>query len=223
MLWEEKGIAQWRLSLAISSKLPTGSSQLRTRSSSKAGASQTAEAQRVATVRIDPEHRVGAEALAQGRDQRHGPVQVGVRDLAFEVGRAVGLVDPMAVVDHGLDGHLTADAVRLNAVAEVVDEGNLPPHRAAEQVVDRPLPKLAANVPEGDLDPTEGANEGEIVDALDTAPGWQAGELQGGDVNGVAADEPLGQAFVDDAGALVRRRLAEADDALVGLDLDDGL
>ena len=85
-------------------------------------------------------------------------------------------------------------ALHLRSVAaqrEIVGERDVLAHGAAEQLVERLVPRLAAQIPQRHLDGAEGHDAGAVVDRLHAGPVGQADILGAGDVEGVAADQAL--------------------------------
>src|SRR5207248_202740 len=100
---------------------------------------------------------------------------------------------------------------------------------AAEQLIDRPARRLAHDVPQGDLDAAHRLDDGALPAEKDGA--FVHGVDEPIDLEGVLADDALGQAAadlvaqgrLDDGAGDVRGGidLADADEARVGVDLDD--
>ena len=127
--------------------------------------------------------------LAQQFHRADGGLGVCSRELALEHGGAEALVLADAIVEHGFGRRLAALALLRFAESEVVGEGDMLPMRTAEELVERPAPGLAANVPERHLDRPEGPDRGEIDIGVDAAPGGQAALLAAGDVDRVTTDQ----------------------------------
>ena len=111
--------------------------------------------------------------------------------------------------------------VRLRLVdEEVADDGRLPPAEAAEQLGDRDVERLALEVEQRDLDPGDrvGADPAPVAREL-LHPVHEPLRAER-----ILADEELRQLRVDDRPDRRQRRpgsLADADDSLVRVDLDE--
>ena len=121
----------------------------------------------------------------------------------------------------GIDERSGLARVRLRLVDEqVADDGNPLPAEPAEQLGDRDTERLPLDVQERDLDPG---------DRIGANPAPVAGELlhpvhEPLRAERVLPDEELGQLRVDDRADRRERRsgsLADADDTLIGMDLDE--
>ncbi len=163
-----------------------------------------------AAVGVHGEAHVGADRRAHGADAGHVAFRL---DADLDLHGAEALLDGPGGDGGGFvrflpgDGELGGDEVA---------------HGAAEQAVDRQADRFAEEVPEGHLQP--GFGEGIARDAL----GDHAGQAL--DVPGVLADEQRGEVGVDQVGGgdLILAApdrgagdLAEADQALVGMQLDE--
>ena len=189
-------MAVWRRSLAMSSKVLVG---------------------------IDAQDGVLAEPVAQELQRADRGRRVGGRELALEHRRAEALLLAQAVVEHGLRIAFAADAILLLAEGEIVGEGHGIAHAPAEEIVERAAGGLAAQVPQRHLDRAERPDAGEVDIGVNATPGRQAEPLTGGDVESVLPDQARREAIEDGGGIGGRGPFAEADEAVRGLDLDDGL
>ena len=163
-------------------------------------------------VGIEPQARL-ADRLADGRDDLNielvAAADLDVEDLEARIDEFLGM-------GCQLIGRVALDE------AEILD---LVAHRAAEQLVQRQVRRLADGVPQRQLDAGQGLRE--IARRTAGAAGVEA-------VLVVVPDDPIAiiDRLADESGDRVlqdrqyrgddraRRRLADADDALVGFDLD---
>ena len=142
-----------------------------------------------------------------------------VRSLSKRILIAAGL-SFSRVFDHAQ--HLVEAALAVAADRGVERQRGAP--GAAEQLVDRLAEQLALDVPQRDVERGQRAGQRALRPELDA--GVQQRVEQHGMIERVLADQRRRQVVADDAergeAALHRRRLADAVDAVIGVDAHEG-